>query len=706
VDIHQQLKRLTAESGMRANAEPAGFDAVHRSLLAGLLSSIGVRQEGFAYTGADGKTLYIFPGSGLFKKGPRWLVAAELVETTRLYARTVARIRSQWLEQLAGHLVKRSYSDPRWNRGSATVIADENVSLFGLPIVTNRRADYGPIDPRASREIFIQRGLVEGAYATDAPFFGHNRRLIEQIEALQAKCRRRDVLVDPSVRYAFYDQRLGEGVCSGRQLEAWRRKAEREDPRLLFMSHDDLMLHPADSVTAERFPDALRIDGNDWKLEYRLEPGHPEDGITMTVAVEAVSQLDPERLEWLVPGHVKDKVIALIKTLPKALRTKFVPVPDFAEACVSRMRFGEGSLVDAVSAQLERLSTVTIPRDAWRPQDLPDHLRMNVRVVDGMGRTLICGRDLDEIRRAVGAKAQTALTALEGSRFNRAGLTRWDVGDLPRQVTVRRAGLSLRAYPALTDGHTNVGLSLFESQQLAEHRHREGLRRLYMLQMPQDIDGFVRTLPGFEGMALHHAALGHADDLQDQLALLVADRAFLADGPLPRTETEFQDRLDTGEQRIWVVGMEVCELADRVLGAHHALAVALDRPIPPQWSDAVEDIRQDVRHLLPPGFLTATAYEWLTHFPRYLAAAERRFGKLARGGHVRDAASADELRPLWTAYLERAEQHRARAIVDPALEHYRWMLEELRVSLFAQELKTSIPVSGQRLARQWDQVRA
>ncbi|MHC4649409.1 MAG: ATP-dependent RNA helicase HrpA [Planctomycetota bacterium] len=706
VDIHQQLKRLTAESGMRTNDVPADFDAVHRSLLSGLLSSIGVRQEGYAYTGADGKTFHIFPGSGLFKKGPRWLMAAELVETTRLYARTVARIRSQWLEELAAHLVQRSHSDPRWHRESATAVANENVSLFGLPIVTNRRVPYGPVDPRASREIFIQHALVEQEYATDAPFFAHNRRLLEEIETLQAKCRSRDVLVDSSVRYAFYDQRVPQDVCSGRQLDTWRENAERENSRLLCMSRDDLMRHAADAVTAERYPDVLHLAGNDWKLEYRLEPGHPEDGITMTVAVEAVGQLDEQRLEWLVPGYLKEKVVALIKALPKTLRTNFVPAPDFAEACAEGMRFGVGPLVDAVSSQLEHMVPVTIPRDAWRPQELPPYLRMNVRVVDGTGRVVICSRDLDEIRTAVGAVARTALTTLEGSPFNRAGLTRWDFGDLPREVTVQKRGLSLRGHPAIVDGLTNVGLRLFDSPELAEQHHRQGLRRLYVLQMPNDINGFIRTLPGFDEMALLHAALGHDEELSDQLALLIADRAFLTAAPLPRTEAGFRDRLATGEQRIWEVGMEVCDRAARILEAHHDLAVALDRDVPPQWSDALADIRRHLGYLLPPGFFTATPYEWLSHFPRYLHAAERRLAKLARGGHVRDAGLADKLRPMWRAYLERAEEHRARGIVDPALEHYRWMLEELQVSMFAQELKTSVPVSIKRLARQWEQVRA
>jgi ATP-dependent helicase HrpA len=633
-------------------------------------------------------------------------MAAELVETTRLYARTVARIRSQWLEQLAPHLVKRSYADPRWNRASATVVANQNVSLYGLPIVTNRRVDYGPVDPRASREIFIQHALVEEEYATDAPFFEHNRRLIGEIETLQAKCRRRDILTDPSVQYAFYDQRIPADVCSGRQLDAWRKKAEQENPRLLFMSRDDLMRHAADAVTAEQFPDVLHMAGNDWSLEYRLEPGHPEDGITMTVAAEAVGQLDEMRLEWLVPGSLKDKIVALIKTLPRTLRRNFVPAPDFAEACVANMRFGEGAITDAVTAQLEQMVPVTIPRDAWQPRELPAYLRMNVRVVDGNDLVVTCGRDLDEIRQAVGAVARTAFTDLGDTTFNRAGLMRWDCGDLPDVVEVQKRGLNLTGYPALVDGLTNVGLRLFDTRDLAEQHHRQGLRRLCVLQVRDDLDGFIRTLPGFDDMVLLHASLGHDEDLANQLALQIADRAFLAEAPLPRCEAGFRHLLETGEQRIWEVGVDVCDLAARILEAHHALAVALGKAAAPQWSDAVEDIHRHLGYLLPPGFFTAIAFEWLCHFPRYLAAAERRFDKLARGGHVRDAGLVDELRPMWTAYVERAEEHRARGIVDPALEHYRWMLEELRVSMFAQELKTSVPTSSRRLARQWEQVRA
>jgi ATP-dependent helicase HrpA len=305
----------------------------------------------------------------------------------------------------------------------------------------------------------------------------------------------------------------------------------------------------------------------------------------------------------------------------------------------------------------------------------------------------------------VGAAARTALAEFGQTPFNRSGLTRWDFGGLPPRVTVRRGGLSLTGYPALVDGHTNVGLKLFESPDPAGQSHRAGLRRLYVLQRSEDIDGFIRTLPGFEAMALRYAALGSGDDLADQLALLIADRAYCAEAPLPRTEAEFQERLEAGGQRIWERGMDVCALAARVLDAHHDVAVALDRDVPPQWSEAVEDIRRHLGHLLRPGFLTATPYEWLCHFPRYLNAVEVRFARLARGGHARDAARADELRPLWTAYVDRAERHRSLGVCDPALDYYRWMLEEFRVSLFAQELKTSIPVSAQRLARQWEQVR-
>ncbi|MHC4415238.1 MAG: ATP-dependent RNA helicase HrpA [Planctomycetota bacterium] len=705
VDIHQQLKRMATESGMHVNTEPAGYEAIHRSLLAGLLSNVGMRDEGFAYAGAQGKAFHIFPGSSLFKKGPRWLVAGELVETNRLYARTVARIRSQWLEEVGAHLVKRSHSNPRWDRKSATAVASERVTLFGLPLVVNRRVPYGPIDPDASRELFIRCGLVERNYDTGAPFCEHNRRLIEAVETLQAKCRRRDVLVDPSVQCSFYDRRVPADVCSGRQFEAWRKTAEAQEPRLLFMSRDDLMLHGAESVTAQRFPDVLRINGVDLKLDYRLEPGCPADGITLTVPVEALNQLDGERLEWLVPGFLKEKIAALIKTLPKTLRRHFVPAPDFAGACADGLRFGEGCLVDVVSARLGQMRAVAIPRDAFRPDAVPEHLRMSVRVVGPDGRTVVRSRDLVEIRRAVGKAARAAFAGVEESPFNRSGLTRWDFGDLPEQVPIERGGLTLRAYPVLVDEKTSVGLKLFDSREPAEQHLREGLRRLYVLRSPEDMDELVRSLPEIEQMMLHHATLGHGEDLSDCLARLIADRAFLADAPLPRTKTAFEDRLDAGAWRMWEVALEVADLAARVLEAHHALRVSLDRDVPPQWAEAVEDIQQHVRHLLPPAFLTATPYGWLCHLPRYLAADEMRFGKLSHGGHVRDAGLMSELRPRWAMYLTRAEQHEARGIVDPALAHYRWMLEELRVSLFAQVLKTSIPVSAKRLDRQWEKVR-
>lgn len=693
-----------ADAGDRDPArDPRRYDAIHRALLAGLLGNVGMKTGDFEYTGARGTKFNIFPGSGLFRSKPRWVVAGERVETTRLYARTVASIDPRWVERVAGHLVKREYSEPHWRRDTANVVAFERVTLYGLPIVPRRVVHYGPVDPKAAREVFIHAALVEGEFDTDAQYFRHNRDLVREIELIEAKLRRRDVLVDARTRFAFYDARVPKHVFNGFTFERWRREAEQRDKHVLFMSKADLMLHAAEQATPGLYPDALAVNGVRLPLAYHLEPGHPADGVTVTVPLAALNQLPAEPFEWLVPGMLKEKLVALLRTLPRELRTKFVPAPDVADAVVPNMRVGAGSLLDTFADQLGKRIGTVIPRSVFAPDELPDHLRMNFRIVDESGKQVAVGRDLHKIRRDLGTRARSTFADLPPGPYNRANVTRWDFGDLPEKVEVNLHGSTLLGFPALVDEGTTASLRLLDSAEAARLAHQAGVRRLFMVQLAEEVKHLARRLPRVDQLCLYYKPLGSCDDLKRDLMDAIADRAT---GELTgvRTQAGFIAHAETGWRRLSSAATEVTDLAWAALSAYNDVSRDLARDFPPLLVDSVRDMREQLAHLVPPRFLKSTPARWLPHLPRFLKAIQTRLAKLLNAGLSRDQGNLLEVRPRWRAYLERAQKHRKENVIDPALAEYRWMLEELRVSLFAQELKASIPISPKRLDAQWEKV--
>ena len=682
------------------------YEAIHRALLTGLLSNVGQKTEVHEYAGARGKKFHIFPGSGLFSRKPPWVVAAELTETTRLYARTVARVDPAWIERVGEHLVQRQYSDPHWSRDSAHVIASERVTLFGLVIVPRRRVHYGPIDPKASREIFIRAALVNGDFNTDAPYFRHNRQLLRNVELIEAKLRRRDVLSDPQTRFAFYDARLPAGVYNGPLFEQWRRQAEAKDKKALFMRKEDLML-PVPDPPKEQFPDAVFVHDIRLPLAYRFEPGHPADGVTATVPLGLLNQLPADSFEWLVPGWLEEKVAALIKTLPKETRVRLVPVPDTAKAVTPLMKFGEGDLFASLSWQIGRLTVVQVPPKDFEPAALPEWLRMNFRVVDEAGKTIEAGRNLDDIRRKLRVELKQTFENLPASEWHRDGITRWDFGDLPEHVEVKRPGITLKGYPALVDRGDGVSLRLLESPDAAREATRAGTRRLFMLQVGQEMKYLARHLPGIDRSCLFYATIGPCDDLRRDLLSVIVDRALYDDDPPEstpiRSQEDFAARAESGWRRLSAASQEVCGLVGQVLEQHHELTRRLSAPFPPMLAASVADMREQLAHLFPRGFVVTTPFHWLRQFPRFLKAVEVRLRKLTNAGAARDAQGLMDVRPLWESYLRKARHHREAGTRDPALEQFRWLLEELRVSLFAQELKTSVPVSTKRLQALWSE---
>jgi ATP-dependent helicase HrpA len=720
-DIHSQLKELAGELGWKAGAlrpadeiaaSPVLYAQVHRALLAGLLGNVGKRNEEGAvgerrgpavapYIGARGVRFWIHPGSSLGKKRPQWIIAAEITETTRLYGRSVAGVLPEWIEAAGAHLLKRSQSEPHWEKKAARVVALERGVLYGLPVYINRRVNFGALDPVRAREIFIRQALVEGDYETRAPFFQHNQRLVAQIETLEHKSRRPDVLVDDELIFAFYDSVIPPEVHDGASFDAWRKLAEAQDAKRLYLRREDLMRHEAAGITTAQFPHQIELAGQTFALEYLHDPGGPRDGVTMTVPLVALNQLSAARCDWLVPGLLKEKVQRLAKSLPQKLRHRLGPLPEFVDAFAAADQPVDASLIDAMARYARSARNIVIPTDAFRTETLPAHLSFNFRIVDEHGRQLAMGRNLAALRAELGERAHEQFSAVASPAASRTGLTAWDFGDLAEIVEVHEGGQTLVGYPALVDRGDSVSLELFGTSEAAAGEHRKGLRRLFMLQLREQARYLEKNLPGLREMALRFAAIGDAGELKGQLVAAAFDRACLAD-PLPRTATEFAARRDEARVRVVLIAQELARLVGAILAEHHALTKKLQaaRAFP----EAVRDVEAQVARLLTRDFVIATPYERLQHFPRYLKAAALRLEKL-RSDPARDARARAEYALLEQAWSREDAKRRRQVASDPQLEQFRWLLEELRVQLFAQELRTPVPVSVKRLQKLWQTLR-
>jgi len=685
---------------------PARRDAIHRALLCGLLGNVGQKADAHEYSGVRGRKFHLFPESALFRRTPPWVVSAEMVETTRLYARTVAPVNPLWIERAAAHLVKRTHVDPHWSPQAGKVLAYERVTLHGLVLVPRRKVHYGPIDPKLSHEIFVHHALVLCELGVDAAFLRHNRELIEQVQAIEAKARRRDVLVDPTARFAFYDARVPHRIYTADEFERWRRQAEKRDPRVLFMTRRHLMLHEALGVTDDLYPDHMVVNGMTVPLEYRFEPGDRADGITATVPLAALNQLPAEPFDWLVPGYRAEKFTALIRTLPKALRVKFVPAPQFAQGAARELTPEDGPALSALATYLGKATGEAARPQDFQPDAIMDYLRMNFRVVDASGTQIMMGRDLEALRRKLSAQARRSFAEHPVAEFHRDSITGWDFDELPQRVEVRRDGLSLIGYPAVVDAGESVSLWLFDEPQLAEEAMRGGLRRLFMLQLGREMHQVARDLDREEQICLQYAPLGNCDELKTDLLAAIADRAFFADDAERdvRTREAFADRAEAGWRRLASAAIEVTDLSRETLDFYHAVNLRLSETFPPLWSDSIRDMKDQLDHLVYRDFVANTPFAWLRRLPRYLRGIDVRLAKLGNAGLTRDVQAMADIKPLWDRYKLRAIEHRDCGIHDAELQQYRWMLEELRVSLFAQELRVSMPVSVHRALRQWEMV--
>jgi ATP-dependent helicase HrpA len=740
-DVHAQIAAVVGEHGWRVNSAEATYEQLHCALLAGLLGNVGMKDdEEPHYLGARGIRFFIHPGSPLAKKAGRWVMAAELTETTRLYARTLARIEPQWLEKLGGHLLQRVLSEPHWDAKSARVVAFERGTLYGLPVYHGRRVDFSQRDPQEARRIFIREALVAGDWQAQWPFLAANRKLVRRIEELEHKARRQDVLVDDELIAAYYEQHVPEHVCSGASFDAWYREASRAQPRLLFLSREELMRHEAAGITTEAFPKTLKAAGLELALSYVFEPGSPKDGVTVTVPLYALNQLPEKRLEWLVPGLLKEKVLALLKSLPQKPRARLVPLPEFAQQFVDETPFGEGSLLDALRDAVRRKAQLEVKTADFKLEAVPAHLQFNLRVVDQDGRQLATGRNLARLRAEFGDEAKDAFRALAGLRAvldtqrsaslnadesirmrhdtqqsnetrppaeQGAALPRAQAGEalttfpaepLPELMELQRGKQTLFGYPALVDKGAHTELEVFDTAEEAAQQHRAGLRRLFALALREPLRHAEKSLPDFTRMAMDFMRLGSADELRAQIVQVALDRAFLGE-PLPASRNEFEQRLAEGKQRLQLISQEIARLVSQTL-SEWAQAERRLAAIKPQAA-AHQDITAQLQDLMPRRFIEQTPYAQLQHFPRYLKAVQLRIDKL-RGDPQRDAQRMGEMAPLLQRL--RREQQARKGAPDARLDELRWLLEELRVSLFAQELRTPVPVSVKRLQKVVEQL--
>ncbi len=749
-DIHSQLHTVVAEHQWHINTSPASYDQLHLSMLAGLLGNVGCKVENDGpqgeYLGARSIKFFAHPGAHLAKKPGRWIVAAELVETTRLFGRGIASIDPQWLEQVGEHLLKKQLLDPHWEKKAAEVLALERATLYGLVVYSGRRVNYSKVDLSGARDIFIRAALVDGQWETPLPFLSTNLKLIKQVQDLEHKARRQDVLVDDELIFAFYDQQLPADVCSGYSFERWYREEVKKQPQLLMLTREELMRHEAAGITTAMFPKTVRLGGVDCLATYLHEPGDVWDGLTVTVPLFVLNQVSEERCEWLVPGMLKEKIQALIKTLHQRPRSRLVPLPETASRwahLLSDERFGAGSLVDVLLKLIRDQTALDIVRADIKADMLSAHFFMNFKVVDEHGRQLGQGRNLGALKAEWGKQARGAFQALASLKLgklesapaetaaplaspnsipsqsastttnkttsntkssaatNPVGqrYTAWTFGELPELLEIQKGGQTLVGFPALIDVGDAVTMEVFDEPELAAEKHRAGLRRLFALQLKEPLKYLEKNVPDLQKMALAYMQIGGSiEELREQIIGLALERAFLLT-PLPTDEFAFKRRLEEGRGRLTLIANEIARLAALILQECATAARKIkDTKTAPE---ACADAAQQLQRLVPKRFLMAAPWERLHHLTRYLKAITLRLEKI-RADPARDAARLSELRPQEQRYWRLVAERKG--VSDERMTEFRWLLEELRVSFFAQELRTPQPVSVKRLDKAWSQL--
>ncbi|WP_062065151.1 ATP-dependent RNA helicase HrpA [Cellvibrio sp. OA-2007] len=715
-DVHHQLCVAVKDLGIRVNSEPANYESIHKALLTGLLGNLGFNHEEREYSGARNRKFSIFPGSSLAKKTPKWIMAAELIETSKLFAHTVAKIEPEWVIEAAEHLVKRQHFETHYDSRSGQVMVFEKITLYGLTIVEKKSVSYSHIDPAQCRQVFIRAALVEGQYdqhpkrkslpnknpATD--FFAHQQQLLTELEDLESKARRRDIVVDEQVIFDFYDERIPDNIFNLAGFEAWRKKIEKDNPKLLFLTRETLMRHGAGDITQAQFPNELEWRGMVFPLSYHFEPNHAFDGVSIHVPMSVLHQVPEQRLEWLVPGMLREKCIGLIKSLPKNLRKHFVPVPDVVDKILATLAPDNKPLTEALGLQLKRLTGIDVPKEAWLETNVDDYYRFNIHVVDDKGKIIASGRDLTPLREKYRERVQQNIQSA-ATNIEREGITAWDFAELPQAIQLPRGGISIRAYPALVDKQTSVALQVLDNPMQALDATQRGLARLVSLSLAQTVKYLQKELLKGQEVALTLAGIGNREQVANDLIMAAIKQLALPEQHnLPRTQAVFDERVNLIKDKLIAYAQE---LANHLVTSLKLL-VDIKKQLKQQknmlmLAFTISDINQQLTQLFYPGLVYKTPAQWLQQYPKYMRGIQQRLEKAALNPQ-KDKLQLAEVAPHWQRlvdYLEKEGDYRLAQ--NNALLDYRWWIEELRISLFAQTLKTQVPVSDKRMDKQWEQ---
>ena len=696
-DIYQQIRLAVREMGLPINSEKAEYQQIHTALLSGLLSHIGLKEaEKQQYLGARNAHFAIFPNSVLFKKQPKWVMAAELVETSKLWGRMVAEIEPEWIEPLAEHLTKKSYSEPRWSKSRGAVIADEKVSLYGVPIVAARPVNYGSIDPIVSREIFIQSALVEGDWNTKHKFFKQNQQLIREVEELEHKSRRRDILVDERTLFEFYDQRIGTDVVSQKHFDTWWKKAEKQDPELLNFERSFLINDDAEQVSKLDFPNFWHQGNLKLKLTYQFEPGTDADGVTVHIPLPLLNQVEMTGFDWQIPGLREELVIALIKSLPKSYRRNFVPAPNYAQAFLGRAVPLEKPLLDTLIYELRRMTGVTVEAEHWNWEQIPSHLKMTFRVVDENGKKIAESMNLDELKFSLKDRVQESISAVADDGIEQSGLHIWSFAELPQCYEQKQRGFSVKAFPAIVDEKDAVGIKLFETEFEQAVAMQQGLRRLLLLNVPSPIKYLHEKLPNKAKLGLYFTPFGRVLDLIDDCIACAVDKLIADFGGFVWNEEGFNKLRDFIRENLNEVTVDIAQKVEQILTLTHQLNQRLKGKMDFTMAFALSDMKSQISGLIYQGFVQKSGYARLPDLLRYLQAIDKRMDKLAQDVN-RDRAAMLRVEQVQQAYQQLlAKLPKSKPISDEVAE-IRYMIEELRVSLFAQQLGTKYQVSEKRV---------
>ena len=710
IDTHNQIKRML--SGLRIlnnQSSAANYDQIHQALLIGLLANIGFKDEDKNYLGARNKKFNVFPGSVLFKSSPRWIVAAEIVETSRVFARTNAKIDVRWVEEKASHLLKYHYNNPHWENKQSNVIAHQQSSLYGLIINVDKKVSYGQINSAEAREIFIRSALVEGDFECKSAFYLHNKKLLSELEVLEAKSRCRDIIVDDNILYDFYDNNLPDNIFSGATLDKWVRH-NADEVKALFLSMDNLVRDDATIVSDDQFPDYLEMNGSKFPVEYHFDPRNYCDGVTLITPVAGLNAINAQRCEWLIPGILPEKITELIRSLPKQLRKNFVPVPNFSDACIEALVPSDAALCTVIAAHLKKMTGVQIPYDAWLSKAISQHLFMNFRIIDNDGNVIEQGRNLQAIKDKLSGKSD-ALT-LSADNVNKDAqyecpeqYRQDDVGAgilflLGDTVEVKMQGVIIKAYPALVKEGKRVHLRVLENQVNAKAETQRALRQLYINVLPEQFKHLKQSIPDIQNLCLKYTDLGRCDALKRDIINNVFDDVFLSEEI--KSENDFNEKLESGKSELHNSVKQWSQLLSAIIDEYRSVKKLLKNPLLTQL-DTVTDIQRQLNNLFPKDFISIIDKQWLRQYPRYLSAINKRFDK-SKSNAIRDRQLRLDFSKLWDEYIKRQQSLEKQHIDSDQLNHYRWLLEEYRVSLFAQELKTRMPISEKRLRTYWNQL--